>query len=130
MSVHVSISFLSSALERLGAAAIAPSLLAHLTAVTADDYALRARVMSYFELSLLAGFGLVGLAGSQRWPVFGTIAVAVVHVGGFGSLALACAWICRSGRSVVGRERSAAQGMGLYGVLFKHAPWQPRFAGA
>ncbi len=78
MSGHVSIFFLSRALEGLGAAAITPSLLAHLTDVTADDYALRARVMSYFELSLLAGLGLGGLVGSQLWRVFGTIAFSVV----------------------------------------------------
>ena len=46
MSGHISIFFLSRPLEGVGAAAIAPSLLAHLTDVTADDYALRARVMT------------------------------------------------------------------------------------
>ncbi len=78
MSGHASIFFLSRALEGLGAAAIAPSLLAHLTDVTADDYALRARVMSYFEISLLAGLGLGGLVGSQLWRVFNTGAFSVV----------------------------------------------------
>jgi MFS family permease len=80
MSGQVSIFFLSRALEGVGAAAIAPSLLAHLTDVTADDYALRARVMSYFELSLLAGLGLGGLVGSQLWRVCGTVAFSIVAV--------------------------------------------------
>ena len=78
MSGHASIFFLSRALEGLGAAAITPSLLAHLTDVTADDYALRARIMSYFEISLLAGLGLGGLVGSQLWRVFHTRAFSVV----------------------------------------------------
>jgi MFS family permease len=80
MSGQVSIFFLSRALEGVGAAAIAPSLLAHLTDVTADDYALRARVMSYFELSLLAGLGLGGLVGSQLWRVCGAVAFSIVAV--------------------------------------------------
>src|SRR5437667_10491716 len=47
--------FVSRALEGLAAAAIAPALLAHLVDATADDGRMRARAMSYFELSLLAG---------------------------------------------------------------------------
>src|SRR5260370_6366127 len=59
--------FLSRSVEGLGAAATTPSLLAHLTDVTDRNHALRARVMSYFELSLLAGLALGGLAGAQLW---------------------------------------------------------------
>ena len=59
--------FLSRSIEGLGAAATTPSLLAHLTDVTDRNHALRARVMSYFELSLLAGLALGGLVGAQLW---------------------------------------------------------------
>jgi len=59
--------FLSRSLEGLGAAATTPSLLAHLTDVTDRNHALRARVMSYFELSLLVGLALGGLAGAYLW---------------------------------------------------------------
>lgn len=78
MSGWVGIFFLSRAAEGLGAAAGAPPLLAHLTDVTAGDPALRSRVMSYFELSLLAGLALGGLLGSQLWSVFHTSAFAAV----------------------------------------------------
>src|SRR5258708_34169841 len=54
MSGWVGIFFLSRAIEGLGAAAGAPPLPAHITDVTERDPALRARAMSYFELSLLA----------------------------------------------------------------------------
>ena len=67
MSGQVSIFFLSRSLEGMAAAAIAPALLAHLTDVTAGDRVLRARVMSYFELSLLGGLGVGGLLAGQLW---------------------------------------------------------------
>jgi predicted MFS family arabinose efflux permease len=70
-------------LEGMGAAAVAPPLLAHLTDVTDDDPALRAKVMSYFELSLLAGLALGGLLAAQLWRWLGTRAfgaVAIVYV--------------------------------------------------
>lgn len=57
----------SRALEGLAAAAGVPALLAHLTDATADDQILRARAMSYFELSLLAGLALGGIVGGQLW---------------------------------------------------------------
>src|SRR5262249_28223430 len=55
MSEWVSIFFLSRAIEGVGAAAGVSPLLAHITDVTDRDPTLRARAMSYFELSLLAG---------------------------------------------------------------------------
>ena len=68
MSGSVSIFFVSRTAEGLGAAAGVPPLLAHLTDVTEGDASLRARVMSYFELSLLAGLALGALTGlSARW---------------------------------------------------------------
>jgi MFS family permease len=75
--------FVSRALEGLAAAAIVPALLAHLVDATADSDGLRARVMSYFELSLLAGLGVGGLLGSQLWRALAShafVAVAVVYV--------------------------------------------------
>ena len=57
----------SRALEGLAAAAGVPALLAYLTDATADDPRLRARAMSYFELSLLAGLALGGILGGRLW---------------------------------------------------------------
>ncbi|HVH85465.1 MAG TPA: MFS transporter, partial [Terriglobales bacterium] len=67
MTGLVSIFFISRGIEGIGAAAVAPPLLAHLTDVTDHKSALRAKVMSYFELSLLAGLALGGLVASQLW---------------------------------------------------------------
>jgi MFS family permease len=58
-------------------------LLAYLTDATAGDHRLRARAMSYFELSLLAGLALGGLVGGQLWAALGTsafTALAVIYV--------------------------------------------------
>lgn len=70
--------FLSRAVEGLGAAAVTPSLLSHLTDVTHDHHSLRARVMSYFELSLLAGLALGGLIGAELWHFLSTHAFSAV----------------------------------------------------
>jgi MFS family permease len=73
----------SRALEGLAAAAGVPALLAHLTDATADNQTLRARAMSYFALSLLAGLALGGIAGGQLWSRLGTgafTALAVLYV--------------------------------------------------
>jgi MFS family permease len=70
--------FLSRTVEGLGASATAPSLLAHLTDVTDGDAPRRARVMSYFELSLLAGLALGGVLASQLWGWLGRRAFAAV----------------------------------------------------
>ena len=78
MSGWIGIFFLSRAIEGLGAAAGVPPLLAHITDVTEHDPALRARAMSYFELSLLAGLALGGLIGAQLWHNFHTGAFAAV----------------------------------------------------
>lgn len=83
MTGLVSIFFLSRTLEGVGAAAVAPPLLAHLTDVTDRDAGLRAKAMSYFEVSLLAGLALGGLVAAQLWEWFGLhafAAVAVVYV--------------------------------------------------
>lgn len=70
--------FLSRTMEGLGAAASTPSLLAHLTDVTEGDPALRARVMSYFELSLLSGLALGGLFAGELWQWLGPQAFSAV----------------------------------------------------
>jgi MFS family permease len=88
--------FLGRSLEGLGAAASAPALLAHLTDVTEGHAALRARVMSYFELTLLAGLALGGLAGGELWrwqgrsgfafvAVLYAVSAALLYAGGAGS---------------------------------------------
>ena len=68
----------SRALEGLAAAASVPALLAHLADATARNRTLRARAMSYFELSLLAGLALGGIVGSQLWSVLGTRAFSAL----------------------------------------------------
>jgi MFS family permease len=80
MTGLISIFFLSRSLEGLAASAVAPPLLAHLTDVTDSDAPLRAKVMSYFELSLLAGLALGGLLGAELWHLAGTNAFALVAV--------------------------------------------------
>ncbi len=76
----ISVFFLSRTLEGLAAAAVAPPLLAHLTDVTDHNASLRAKVMSYFELSLLAGLALGGLMGAELWHWAGTTAFGLVAV--------------------------------------------------
>jgi MFS family permease len=78
MTGWVGIFFLSRAIEGIGAAAGAPPLLAHITDVTGHDETWRRRAMSYFELSLLAGLALGGLAGAQLWRELNTHAFASV----------------------------------------------------
>ena len=83
MTGMVGIFFVSRGVEGVGAAAVAPPLLAHLTDVTDHQAALRAKAMSYFELSLLAGLALGGLLAGQLWSKLGTHAfgaVALVYV--------------------------------------------------
>src|SRR5215472_5227978 len=80
MSGLVGIFFLSRSLEGLAASAVTPPLLAHLTDVTENNPGLRARMMSYFELSLLAGLALGGVLGAQLWRFLGTKAFAATAV--------------------------------------------------
>ncbi len=78
LSRHKEVFFLSRALEGIGVAAVTPPLLAYLAEATVQDSPLRARVMSFFELSLLAGLALGGLAGSQFWRGFHMRAFSLV----------------------------------------------------
>ncbi len=80
MTGNTAVFFLSRTIEGIGASATTPSLLAHLTDVTDSDPPLRARTMSYFELSLLAGLALGGGLGSQLWSWFGARAFSGVAV--------------------------------------------------
>lgn len=80
MSGWVSVFFVSRALEGIAAAAGVPPLLAHITDVTEGDAPLRARAMSFFELSLLAGLALGGLVAAELWRALGTSAIAAVAI--------------------------------------------------
>ncbi|MDE3186488.1 MAG: MFS transporter [Acidobacteriota bacterium] len=80
LSAHTEVFFLSRALEGIGVAAVTPPLLAYLADATSDDSALRARVMSFFELSLLAGLALGSLMGSQFWHLFDVHAFSLVAI--------------------------------------------------
>ena len=62
--------YFSRILDGLAVAAVTPPLLAYLAQSTTQSSSLRARVMSFFELSLLAGLALGGVLGSQLWPRF------------------------------------------------------------
>ncbi len=62
--------FVSRAMEGFGAAASVPSTLAYLTDITERSPKLRARVMSYFELTLLAGIALGSPVGGKLWQMF------------------------------------------------------------
>ncbi|HTV83324.1 MAG TPA: MFS transporter [Acidobacteriaceae bacterium] len=70
VSRQIPIFYLSRALEGIGVAAVTPPLLAWLAEATAGHAKLRARAMSFFELSLLAGLALGGMMGSQFWQYF------------------------------------------------------------
>ncbi len=78
MTASAGIFFLSRSLEGAGAAACTPALLAHLTDITDRNPSLRARVMSYFEISLLAGLAFGGLLGGQSWGWFGPAAFSTL----------------------------------------------------
>ena len=79
-TVSAPIFFVSRALLGLGVAAVTPPLLGFLAQSTRRESRQRARVMSFFELSMLAGIALGGLVGSQLWTHLGSR--------GFGALAL------------------------------------------
>jgi MFS family permease len=96
ISAMIPMFFLSRALEGFGAAASAPSTLAYLTDVTETAPKLRGRVMSYFELTLLAGIALGSPLAGGLWRFFDhaafTIAASVYLASavllGFGAIAV------------------------------------------
>ncbi len=70
LAPHPWLFYFSRILDGLAVAAVTPPLLAYLAQSTTHSSSLRARVMSFFELSLLAGLALGGVLGSQLWPHF------------------------------------------------------------
>ncbi len=64
---HLGILYLSRLLEGVSVAAVTPPLLAWLAGRTQDDPRERARAMSFFEFSLLAGLALGGVVATQLW---------------------------------------------------------------
>lgn len=77
----VSVFYLSRLLEGVSVAAVTPPLLAWLADRTRHDLRERARAMSFFELSLLAGLALGGVAATQLWRHFGTLAFSLMAAG-------------------------------------------------
>jgi MFS family permease len=75
-NVHIFIA--SRVLEGLAAAVSVPPMLAYLTDITATDAPLRARAMSYFELSLLTGLAFGGIIASRLWTRFSVDAFTVL----------------------------------------------------
>ncbi len=71
LTLRVPVFVLSRALEGIGAAAITPPLLAWLAEMTQRNSSLRARMMSFFELSLLGGLGLGGIVATELWKQVG-----------------------------------------------------------
>jgi MFS family permease len=103
-----SIFFASRTLEGLSGAAIVPALLAYLAAQTEQDRTLRVRMMSYFELTLLAGLALGGIVAAQlfRW----------LHGGAFAALAvvyLLCAILLFSSATGAQRPKVESSWTGL-----------------
>ena len=83
LSRHGSLFFLSRTLEGAAGAATAIPILASLTDVTENARHVRGRIMSFFELTLLAGIALGGPVGSGLWRLFGPgafTALAVVYL--------------------------------------------------
>ena len=75
-----SLFYVSRLLEGVSVAAITPPLLAWLAERTQGDLRARARAMSFFELSLLAGFALGGVAATQLWSRVHAAAFSLVAV--------------------------------------------------
>lgn len=110
MSGRASVFLLSRSLEGVGAATGGPALLAHLTDVSEGRPALRARVMSFYELAFLAGIALGGVLASQLWRV--------LHSGAFAAVAgiyLLCALLFYTGaaESRAFGGKAAWEGLGL-----------------
>jgi len=74
----VAIFFVSRSLESVAAVAGAPALLSFLAGATRDDAALRGRVMGYYELSLLGGIALGGVAAGALWDAVQTLGFSVL----------------------------------------------------
>jgi MFS family permease len=108
LSSHTGIFFLSRALEGIGVAAVTPPLLGFLADATSHSSALRARVMSFFELSLLAGLALGGLIGSQFWSLFDVRSFSLIAIAYF-----CCAFLIFFGARGSRSHGAHAAGQGL-----------------
>jgi len=115
MSGSVGIFFASRSLEGFGASAVAPPLLAHLTDATEQNAGLRAKAMSYFEVSLLGGLALGGVLGGQLWRLLGTRAFA----------ATALVYVLSAGLLYAGAVGSRSHGSGQAIAGFFRALRQP-----
>lgn len=83
LTPHVELFFLSRAIEGVAVAAVTPPLLAYLADATSHDSRLRARAMSFFEISLLAGLALGGVVATQFWThlhLYAFFALAFVYL--------------------------------------------------
>lgn len=89
---------MSRVLEGVGAAAMTPPLLAWLAEVTERDAGLRARVMSFFELSLLGGLGLGGIVATELWQWVGARGFDVI-AGGYSVCAVLFYTAVRGGKA-------------------------------
>jgi predicted MFS family arabinose efflux permease len=78
VSVGAPLLFVSRLLQGLGVAAVSPPLLGYLARITQGAPVARARVMSFFEISMLAGLALGALVGAQAWQRLGTGAFSLV----------------------------------------------------
>ncbi len=78
---NTAIFYLSRLLEGISVAAITPPLLAWLADRTQDDLRARTRAMSFFEVSLFAGFALGGVAATQLWSHLHGMAFSLLAVG-------------------------------------------------
>ena len=102
LQVSVPLFFASRVLEGLAVAAVTPALLRLLATDTAHDPGWRAKMMSGFELSLLAGLALGALVGSQLWIALARRAFATLAVL-YGACAMLLWWSVPT-RPGAGRE--------------------------
>lgn len=78
LTSFIGIFIMARALEGLGFAAVNPAVLAYLTDITEGDEDVRARTMSWFEMTLFAGIALgQGVAG-LLWANFGRTAFTIM----------------------------------------------------
>lgn len=80
LSISVALFMASRLLEGIAVAAITPPMLRYLAQSTMTNAGRRARALSFFELSLLAGLALGGLVATQLW--------AAIQVRAFSGVAL------------------------------------------
>lgn len=102
--------YLSRVLEGISVAAVTPPLLAWLAHRTEGNLRGRARAMSFFELSLLAGLALGGVAATQLWSHFHDLAFSLVAVGYLVAATLLA--LCAGGATTAARQ-SALTGLRL-----------------